>query len=237
MLQPTQILQEVQQVDIFRPSIFEFAANLIVALVCGTLISLVYRFIRRKSNPPPAFPNALVLLCLITAIVTLVIGNNLARAFGLVGTMSIIRFRTAVRDVEDIVFIFFSLAMGMAAGVGLNSVALMGSVLVCVVILLLHSFSDTEKKPVPLRFVRIAHGLAPTVQPALQKVFKQYGRRIKLLNSPSEVNKGETGKDETESLYQLILRNPSQPEEFLNDLRAIESVTSVNLFFDPKSDN
>ena len=45
-----------------------------------------------------------------------VIGNNLARAFGLVGAMSIIRFRTAVRDVQDIVFIFFALAVGMAAG-------------------------------------------------------------------------------------------------------------------------
>lgn len=186
---------------------------------------------------PPAFPNALVLPCLITAIVTLVIGNNLARAFGLVGTMSIIRFRTAVRDVEDIVFIFFALAMGMAAGVGLNSVALIGTGLICVVILLLHSFSDLEKKPAPLSFVRIAHGLAPSVQPALQKVFKQYGRRIKLLNSRDAFNQDETGNGETEALYQLILRNPRQQEEFLNDLRATESVTSVNLFFEPKSNS
>lgn len=230
MHQPAQILQEMQQVDIFRPSIFEFVANLLVALMCGTLISLVYRFIRRKANPPPAFPNALVLLCLITAIVTLVIGNNLARAFGLVGTMSIIRFRTAVRDVEDIVFIFFSLAMGMAAGVSLNSVALIGTILICLVILILHSFSDAPSQPAPLGFLQITHGAAPTVQPALQKIFKQHARRIKLLNS-----QGAPDKDEVESLYQLVLRNPKRQDEFLIALRAAESVTSVNLFFEPKS--
>lgn len=230
MLQPAQILQEMQQVDIFRPSIFEFAANLFVALMCGTLISLVYRFIRRHTNPPPAFPNALILLCLITAIITLVIGNNLARAFGLVGTMSIIRFRTAVRDVEDIVFIFFSLAMGMAAGVGLNSVALIGTTIICVVILLLHSFSDVPANPAPLGYLQIAHGSDPAITPQLQQLFKQHARRVKLLNAQRT-----DGKDETASLYQLVVRNPKKQEEFLTALRALESVTSVNLFFEPKS--
>lgn len=232
MQQSAQILQEIQQVDIFRPSIFEFAVNLMIALACGTMISLVYRFIRRKANPPPAFPNALILLCLITAIVTLVIGNNLARAFGLVGTMSIIRFRTAVRDVEDIVFIFFSLAMGMAAGVGLNSVALIGSTLICVVILTLHSFSDAESKPVPVSFVQITHNTNQPVLTAMQKVLKANARRLKLLNSRSI-----TDQDQTESLYRLVLRNPKRQEEFLGTLRTVEGVTNVNMFDEPTSNN
>ncbi|NOT63520.1 MAG: DUF4956 domain-containing protein [Acidobacteria bacterium] len=224
MLQPAQLLQEAQQqLDIFRPSIFEFGANLFIALFCGTLISLVYRFIRRKATIPPAFPNALVLLCLITAIITLVIGNNLARAFGLVGTMSIIRFRTAVRDVEDIVFIFFSLAMGMAAGVGLNSIALIGTVLICVVILLLHTFSDTERKEAPLGYLQITHEAAAL--PQLQELLRKHGRRIKLLNA----------QPNGESLYQLALRRPKKQEDFLKELREIESVSSVNFFFEPEA--
>ena len=230
MMQTRQLLQEVQQqVDIFRPSIFEFGANILVALSCGTLISLVYRFIRRNANAPPAFANALVLLSLITAIVTLVIGNNLARAFGLVGTMSIIRFRTAVRDVEDIVFIFFSLTMGMAAGVSLNSIALIGTGLICVVILFLHSFSDTQRKPDPISFLQITHGHDPAIQAALQKLIKQHARRSKLINTRNLPDSAVY-----ESLYQLSVRNPKKQEEFLNALRALESVTSVNLFLPPK---
>jgi hypothetical protein len=229
MNQPAQLLQDAQQqLDIFRPSIFEFGANLFIALFCGTLISLVYRFIRRKAAIPPAFPNALVLLCLITAIITLVIGNNLARAFGLVGTMSIIRFRTAVRDVEDIVFIFFSLAMGMAAGVGLNSVALIGTVLICVVILLLHAFSDAERKPEPLGYLRVTHD--PEVQPRLQALLRKHCRRVKLLNTQSPGD-GQT----TESFFQLLLRRPKQQEAFLKAVRELERVGQVQFFFEPEA--
>jgi uncharacterized membrane protein YhiD involved in acid resistance len=230
LLQHAQLLQEAsQQIDIFRPSIFEFGANLLIALTCGTLISLVYRFIRRHANAPPAFANALILLCLVTAIVTLVIGNNLARAFGLVGTMSIIRFRTAVRDVEDIVFIFFSLAMGMAAGVGLNSVALAGSVLICLVILFLHAFTDAPPKPDPQSFLRVTHGNDPTVSAELQKVIRRYARGVKLLNTSEFPD-----LPVAESLYQLKLRNPQKQEDFLAALRATNSVTQASLFFEPQ---
>jgi len=54
----------------------------------------------------------------------MVIGNNLARAFGLVGAMSIIRFRTAIKETQDIIFIFFALAIGMASGVGLHGISI-----------------------------------------------------------------------------------------------------------------
>ena len=60
-------------------------------------------------------------------LVMLVIGSNLARAFGLVGAMSIIRFRTAVKDTHDIVFIFFTLAVGLASGVGMYAAAWLGT--------------------------------------------------------------------------------------------------------------
>jgi len=133
------MFEEFLQLDVFRPSIFDFAANMFVALGCGLIIARVYRFTYRGASYSYQFVNSLVLLCLITAVVILVIGNNLARAFGLVGAMSIIRFRTAVRNVQDIVFIFFSLTVGMAAGVGLNSVAIIGTIFICLVIILLDS--------------------------------------------------------------------------------------------------
>ena len=66
----------------------------------------------------------------------LVIGNNLARAFGLVGAMSIIRFRTALKDPQDIVFVFFALAIGMAAGVGMYAIAIIGTVGISLAIIL-----------------------------------------------------------------------------------------------------
>ncbi len=227
MNQPTQLLNGLQQLDIFRPSIFEFAVNIFIALICGSLISLVYRFIRRKVNPSRALVNSLVLLSLITAIVTLVIGNNLARAFGLVGTMSIIRFRTAVRDVEDIVFIFFSLTMGMAAGVGLNSVALIGTVVICTTILLLHLINDDDDTAQRRGFLQIVYGDAAEPKNALRQILKKYARRSRLL---SERKLPE--RKEVDAFYRLILRKGLPHAEFVRELRALSSVTDVNWFFE-----
>src|SRR6478752_4319478 len=95
------------------------AGGLVTAFACGLFLSWLYRRTYRGSSYSITFDRALVTLTVITAIVIMVIGNNLARAFGLVGAMSIIRFRTAVKDAQDLVFIFFSLAVGLASGVGL----------------------------------------------------------------------------------------------------------------------
>jgi len=71
----------------------------------------------------------------------MVIGNNLARAFGLVGAMSIIRFRTAIKETLDIVYIFFGLAIGLAAGVGYHRLAIVGSLFIGTILFL---FSKTN---------------------------------------------------------------------------------------------
>jgi hypothetical protein len=113
-------------------------ANLFVALICGLIISVSYRGTADRLNYSPAFVRANVVLTMITSLVIMVIGDNLARAFGLVGAMSIIRFRTAVKDVQDIVYIFFALAAGMAVGVGLKSIVLFGTLIICLILYLLH---------------------------------------------------------------------------------------------------
>jgi hypothetical protein len=106
-----------------------------VALICGLLLSIIYRATYRGPSYSVTFVNSLVLLTIISSIVIMVIGNNIARAFGLVGAMSIIRFRTAIRDTMDLVYIFLSLAIGMACGVGLTAVALVGSLIAGLVVL------------------------------------------------------------------------------------------------------
>jgi len=104
--------------DLFPVTGFEIITNITVALVCGLFISWLYRHTYKGPGYSITFVNSMVFLAMITAVVILVIGNNLARAFGLVGAMSIIRFRTAVKETQDIVYIFFALSVGMAAGVG-----------------------------------------------------------------------------------------------------------------------
>ncbi len=220
------MLEEFLQVDIFRPSIFDFAANMFVALGCGIVIALVYRFTYRGASYSASFVNSLVLLGLITAVVILVIGNNLARAFGLVGAMSIIRFRTAVRDVQDIVFIFFSLTVGMAAGVGLNSVAIIGTLFICLTIILLDSIGF-GRPPRLKHLLHVSYSGSASDDEALQRVLKKYARRIQLMNV-----RNLPGNADVEAFYHLSLRNVKKQPEFIRELRAMECISGVNLFFE-----
>jgi hypothetical protein len=106
--------------------------RLVLALALGRLVALVYTWTRQPNERTPSFPATLVLLSVLIAMVTEVIGSNIARAFSLVGALSIVRFRTVVRDTEDTAFVIFAVIIGMAAGAFNLAVASMGLVVVSV---------------------------------------------------------------------------------------------------------
>ena len=90
--------------------------RLVASAILGAGVAFVYRRTRHHTEVPPTFPVTLVLLSVLIAMVTQVIGNNVARAFSLVGALSIVRFRTVVRDTEDTAFVIFAVVIGMAVG-------------------------------------------------------------------------------------------------------------------------
>lgn len=96
------------------------AVRLGAAFALGLLAAGVYAVACRRSErkAEPSFLTTLVLLSLLISLVTLVIGNNIARAFSLVGTLAIVRFRTVVEDTRDTAFVIYSVACGMCAGSG-----------------------------------------------------------------------------------------------------------------------
>src|SRR6187549_1076573 len=106
--------------------------RLVTATVLGGLVAWVYRSTRDRVDVTPSFTATLVLLSILIAMVTQVIGDNVARAFSLVGALSIVRFRTVVRDTQDTAFVIFSVAVGMAVGAGYPWLAVAGSAVVAV---------------------------------------------------------------------------------------------------------
>ena len=108
----------------------QVALRLLVALGMGGLIAWVYAHTRGERLHSPTFPPTLVLLAVLIAMVTQVIGDNVARAFSLVGALSIVRFRTVVRDTQDTAFVIFAVVVGMAIGSGDPWVGAIGMVVV-----------------------------------------------------------------------------------------------------------
>ena len=103
--------------------------RLVIALILGSLVTFIHRATRgRSTGPSSTFPATLVLLCVLIAMVTQVIGDSIARAFSLAGALSIVRFRTVLRDSKDTAFVIFAVVVGMAVGAGQPLVAVLGMV-------------------------------------------------------------------------------------------------------------
>ena len=209
----------------------QVTGRLTVALACGFLITIVYRWTHTGSGYSTRFVNSIVALPMITAIVVMVIGNNLARAFGLVGAMSLIRFRTAIKDPEDTVFIFFSLAVGMAAGVGLHSTAITGTMFIGIVIYILSQFSHTYARRLEfsLRFSLSGEQDGEAEAPYLP-VLEKYCKR----HRPTNV-KSRKGGDLLELAFHVTLKDVDKSEKFIRELGWIQGVSRINLSFDKKS--
>lgn len=127
----------------------EIVLRLVAACVIGWVIGEVYRrtFTGRKFRP--TLPDAHMLLCLGGALIWLVVGNNLVRAFGLAGTIGLIRYRTRVPDPKDTTILLFSMVMGMACGLGQLAVAMLGTMVVLTSLVFLHYTHRRRKDSKP----------------------------------------------------------------------------------------
>jgi uncharacterized membrane protein YhiD involved in acid resistance len=200
--------------------------NMATALACGLLISLIYRWTYKGLSYSITFVNSMPPLSMITAMVIMVIGNNIARAFGLVGALSIIRFRTAIKDVQDIVYIFFALAVGMAAGVGLHLTAIAGTIFIGAVILILAKipYAWPKRREFLLQFRLTSSGEeeAPYL-PVLEK----YCRQHRLVNV-----KSLRDSDSLELSYYIRLKADDTSETLVRELGRTRHVARVNVLFD-----
>jgi uncharacterized membrane protein YhiD involved in acid resistance len=221
------MLDDFQNILNVSVSIGEVFENLIVSFICGLLISFFYRISYRGPGISYSFLNSLIILAMITAVVIMVIGNNLARAFGLVGAMSIIRFRTAIKETQDIIFIFFSLAIGMASGVGLHALAIASSIIIGLVLFILtkSNAAGPTKKDFLLQFNFSANG--GYEEAPFLNVFQKYCKSSKLINTKAMME-----GDILELSYHINLKDPKYVTEFVKQLKEIKGVSQVNLFFD-----
>jgi len=112
--------------------------TIVVSFVLGGIISSTYMKTCRKGSCSQNFALALVLVPSVIAIIILLIGSNVARAFSLAGAFSIIRFRSAPGDPKDIAYVLFSMAAGLACGVGFYGYAVLFTLVLCLLMLTLH---------------------------------------------------------------------------------------------------
>ena len=129
----------------------QIAANILVSGILGFVIFISYMISHRGTIYSKKFNVSLVVLTVLTSMVMTVIGNNVALSLGMVGALSIVRFRTAIKDSRDTVYIFWTIIVGICCGVGDFVVAGIGSTLVFVLLLLFGAIKNNNRMLIIIR--------------------------------------------------------------------------------------
>lgn len=202
----------------------EMAIRLLLALVCGCVIAGICRLVRPRNVIPPTFPATLVLLCILCAMLPQIIGQNVAWAFGLVGALSIVRFRTVIDDTKDIALVIFAVLVGMAVGAGRLPVAFVGMAVVGFASFLMKPRSNTTGWSGNDSMLTVRVGLGRDPESLLQGTFESHLDQFELLS-------GATSRQGAalDLVYGVRLRNESIPTQLIGELNRLDGIQSVEL--------
>lgn len=202
-------------------SLADITFAMLLAFALGVIIAMVYRLSVPGRMLSPTMQASLVLLAMVASMVMMVIGNNLARAFSLVGALAIVRFRTRLRSTWDISFVFFALAAGIATGVGAHAIGMIGTVVISLAVLALHviPLSGVRGEVQLLRCDVSAYQAAET---DLAAVLDRFTRQRWLLEARS-LRFGET----LSLRYRIELRDKGALEAMLRELTSLDGIERV----------
>ena len=198
-----------------------------LALAAGFVVAGVYVIgMGRRREETATLPTTLVLLTVVISVVTLVIGNNMARAFGLVGALSIVRFRTVVEDTRDTAFVIFAVVVGMAIGAGYPLLAALGvpAVLIAAVLMRWVNGGPPLVKANDFATLTVRIGLGNDPEALLATAFAQHLTDVRL-SGTSTAKQGAA----LEATYKVRLKSPGKAFVLIADLNKIEGVQGVEL--------
>ena len=218
-LNQSNIIDTIKFGGIYNPS--EILINLIIAFFLGFIISSVYKKTHKGLSYSQSFVLTNIFVCVIVSMVIMVIGNNLARAFALVGALSIIRFRTVVKDTKDTAFIFWSLAAGMASGTGSYFLAISGTAVISMIALVLYytNYGSIFKSEFIIQF---RSRNSAKNKKNYNKIFSEYCKSSTLLNAES------SGDGQSLKLsFDIVLKENKTYDEFIQKLSKVSGLSEV----------
>lgn len=191
----------------------KLALALLTALALGILIYLVYRQFYTGVVYSRSFAVTLVGMCVLTCMVTLAISTNVVISLGMVGALSIVRFRTAVKDPLDLLYLFWSITTGITAGAGMYALGLVTAVVMIGMILSFYHWQAKGRV-----YIAVIHYLGTDAE---DDIVRAFGRCKFVVKSKT------MRKDSTEMAVEVFSKDPNL--EFTDRLRAVNGVQDVTL--------
>lgn len=188
---------------------------LLVAFMVSLIIYLTYKNTYTGVMYNPRFNVSLIMITMITTIVMVVIGSNISVSLGMVGALSIIRFRTAVKDPRDTAFIFWGVVSGLACGTQNYTIVIVGSIFICLILFLFKKTITVNNK-----YVLIVKGKNYD----LNKVNSIIEKRT----SGNTLKGKYISKDNMEMVYDVKFRK-KEKEDIIYDIGKVPGVDTINI--------
>ena len=204
-------------------SVLDVVLVLVLSFVLSAFIGWVYQKTHRGTSYTQSFVFTLVLNGMVVALVMLIVGSSIARAFSLVGALSIIRFRNAVKETRDVGFIFFTMAIGMAVGTRFYLLAGIATIFISLVILLMIRFNWYARE-MSSQILRIQVANGTPFDSLFDRVFLKYTRSSELISADS-VHSGLL----TELTYSIGMKHADQVQQFLAEIQNLSDNNKVTL--------
>jgi hypothetical protein len=196
--------------------------SLILAIVIAFIISQIYKYTHRGLNYELAFMSTLVALAPIIAVVMLFIRGDLVLSLGLIGSISIIRFRTPIKDTRDMVFIFWVIAVGLGCGTYNWNVVIISTIVISLVMFLLHFIRYGHSKATD--YVLVVSGTDQLKNQEIGGVLKAFAKEVR-------VRSQETEEDFWEIIFEVQLKDLTETMvgDLHDQLKGIQGVRKVSL--------
>lgn len=195
--------------------------GLMLAFLCGHVVAWVYMACHSGLSYSRSFVNALVVLCVIVALVMMVMANNLLIAFGLMAVFAIVRFRNVLRDTLDTTYILASITVGMALGTRKFGTGVLGCALFAVLMLYLYwsQFGTRHRFDLILN-LHWARPLGELTE--LNALLERHSRRAQVASQ--RANQGYEGTDLS---FRLLLRDAARTDDLVTELKALPGVSRI----------
>jgi len=202
----------------------------ISAAVLGLIVSIAYMFTNRRDGWIQSFTITLIMLPAIVSIIILLVGSSVARAFSLAGAFSLIRFRSAPGDPKDIAYVFFTVAIGLACGMGYIPHAAIFALLICVIMIILDfsKFGYVKSNMMTLKII-IPENL--NFKDLFDDIFSKYTKMYKM----KRVKTVEFGSL-FELTYSIKINDNCDQKALIDELRTRNGNLSVSLNLLPQED-
>ena len=204
-------------------SVTDVVLSLILSFALTASIGWVYRITHKGTSYTQSYVHTLVLMGMVVSIIMLVVGSNIARAFSLVGALSIIRFRNAVKETRDVGFIFFAMAIGMATGTKFYLLAVIAAAIISLVILIMNR-SDWYAREAAGQILKIQLPNDTDFGTLFDNIFVRYTTASDLISVDS-VRSGML----TELIYSVTLKRSAKVQAFLAEVKRLNGNLKVTL--------